>query len=210
VNTMKTHWENVYQAKLPTEVSWYQGYPELSLQLIQKVGILPSDPIIEVGAGASTLVDCLLERGFHQLTVLDIATAAMQQTQARLGDQAKKVQWIEADVTHFQPPQQYQYWHDRAVFHFLTDEQDRKSYIQVLQSALRPEGYAMIATFAADGPEKCSGLNVMRYDSQRMSEALGNTLKLVEVHHESHVTPSGGEQKFIYFLFQNNVHGTLL
>jgi trans-aconitate methyltransferase len=156
------------------------------------------------------LIDHLLEKGFKQLTVLDIATAAMQQTQARLGDQAKKVQWIEADVTHFQPPQQYQYWHDRAVFHFLTDEQDRKSYIQVLQSALRPEGYAMIATFAADGPEKCSGLNVMRYDSQRMSEALGNTLKLVEVHHESHVTPSGGEQKFIYFLFQNNVHGTLL
>jgi len=204
VNTMKTHWENMYQTKLSTEVSWYQGIPELSLQLIQKAGISPDDSIIEVGAGASTLVDCLLERGFHQLTVLDIATAAMQHTQARLGDQAKKVQWIEADVTQFQPPQQYQYWHDRAVFHFLTDAQDRKNYIQVLQTALRPEGYAMIATFAADGPEKCSGLNVMRYDSQRMGEALGNRLKLLEVHHESHVTPSGGEQKFVYFLFQNN------
>jgi ubiquinone/menaquinone biosynthesis C-methylase UbiE len=204
MNTTKTHWENMYQTKLSTEVSWYQGIPELSLQLIQKTGISSDDPIIEVGAGASTLVDCLLEKGFQQLTVLDIATAAMQHTQARLGDNAKKVQWIEADITQFQPPQQYQYWHDRAVFHFLTDAQDRKNYLQVLQTALRPKGYAMIATFAADGPEKCSGLNVMRYDTQRMGEALGNRLKLLEVHHESHVTPSGGEQKFIYFLFQNN------
>jgi SAM-dependent methyltransferase len=194
----------MYQTKSSTEVSWYQRYPELSLQLIQKAGISSDDPIIEVGAGASTLVDCLLERGFHQLAVLDIAAAAMQHTQARLGDNAKKVQWIEADITQFQPPQQYQYWHDRAVFHFLTDAQNRKNYLQVLQTALRPKGYAMIATFAADGPEKCSGLNVVRYDTQRMGEALGNSLKLLEVHHESHVTPSGGEQKFIYFLFQNN------
>lgn len=204
MNTMKTHWENMYQHKLPTDVSWYQTCPELSLQLIQKTAISSDEPIIEIGGGASTLVDYLLERGFNQLTVLDITAAAMQHTKVRLGDKSKKVQWIEADVTHFQPSQQYKYWHDRAVFHFLTDVQDRQNYIRVLKSALQPDGYAMIATFAADGPEKCSGLNVVRYDSQRMSEEFGNTLKLLEIHHENHITPNGGEQKFIYFLFQNN------
>jgi trans-aconitate methyltransferase len=201
---MKPHWESMYQQKSPTDVSWYQAYPKLSLQLIQKSGISKDDPIIEVGGGASTLVDHLLADGFNQLTVLDITAAAMQHTQARLGNKSDKIQWLEADVTQFEPPQRYKYWHDRAVFHFLTDAPDRKNYIEVLKSALQPDAYVMIATFAPDGPEKCSGLNVVRYDSQRISEEFGDALKLLEIHHENHTTPSGGEQKFIYFLFQNN------
>ncbi|MEZ5672790.1 MAG: class I SAM-dependent methyltransferase [Thiotrichaceae bacterium] len=201
--TTKAHWETIYQTKLSTEVSWHQAYPELSLQLIQKAGILPDDPIIEVGAGTATLVDCLLEQGFNQLTVLDIASTALQQTQARLSNKAEKVHWIEADVTQFQPRQRYQYWQDRAVFHFLTEAADRQSYLQVLKSALNLDGYAMIATFAADGPEQCSGLNVVRYDEQGICAELGETFTLQQVCHETHITPSGNAQKFSYFLFKH-------
>jgi SAM-dependent methyltransferase len=199
---MKAHWEKIYQTLLPTEVSWYQERPDLSLRLLNMVGIKPQDPILDVGGGTSVLVDYLLDAGFTQLTVLDLSAAALQQTQARLGDKASQVQWIEADVTTFQPPQRYKLWHDRAVFHFLTAARDRANYVQVLKAALLPESYVIIATFAAAGPQKCSGLEVVRYDAPKIRAELGDEFELLEIQHESHVTPKQAEQKFTYFLFK--------
>jgi hypothetical protein len=204
MSTTKTHWEKIYQTQLASEVSWYQACPELSLQLIQTTGIALDAPILEVGAGVSTLVDFLVATGFNRLTVLDIAASAMQQTQSRLGDNAKKIRWIEADVTHFQPPQQYQCWHDRAVFHFLTEARDRQNYVRVLKSALVQGGYVIIATFATDGPKKCSGLDVVRYDALQLCAEFGNEFTLLATHHENHLTPTSGEQKFTYFVFKKS------
>ncbi|NJO16882.1 MAG: class I SAM-dependent methyltransferase [Thioploca sp.] len=199
---MKAHWEKIYQTLLPTEVSWYQERPDLSLRLINIAGITSQDSILDVGGGTSMLVDYLLDAGLTQLTVLDLSAAAIQQTQARLGDKGSQVQWIEADVTTFQPPQRYKLWHDRAVFHFLTAARDRTNYVQVLKAALLPESYVIIATFAADGPQKCSGLEVVRYDAPKIRAELGNEFELLEIQHESHATPKQAEQKFTYFLFK--------
>ncbi len=198
----KAHWEKIYQTLLPTEVSWYQERPDLSLRLLNTVGIRPQDPILDVGGGTSVLVNYLLEAGYTQLGVLDLSAAALQQTRARLGDKASQVQWIEADVTRFQPQQRYKFWHDRAVFHFLTEARDRANYVQVLKAALLPESYVIIATFAADGPQKCSGLKVSRYDAPKIRAELGDEFELLEMQHESHVTPKQVEQKFTYFLFK--------
>jgi len=199
---MKAHWEKIYQTLLPTEVSWYQERPDLSLRLINIAGITSQDSILDVGGGTSVLVDYLLAAGFAQLTVLDLSAAALQQTKTLLGDKASQVQWIEADVTCFQPPQRYKFWHDRAVFHFLTEARDRANYVQVLKAALLPESYVIIATFAADGPQKCSGLEVVRYDAPKIRAELGDEFELLEIQHESHVTPKQVEQKFTYFLFK--------
>jgi SAM-dependent methyltransferase len=199
----KAHWEKIYQSLLPTEVSWYQERPDLSLRLLNTVRIKPQDPILDVGGGTSVLVDYLLDAGFSQLSVLDLSAAALQQTKTRLGDnKASQVQWIEADVTRFQPQQRYKFWHDRAVFHFLTEARDRANYVQVLKVALLPESYVMIATFATDGPQKCSGLEVVRYDAPKIRAELGEEFELLEIQHESHVTPKQAEQKFTYFLFK--------
>jgi len=199
---MKTHWEKIYQTLLPTEVSWYQERPDRSLRLINTTGITPQDPLLDVGGGTSVLVDYLLDAGFSQLSVLDLSAVALQQTQTRLGDKARQVQWIEADVTHFQSPRRYKLWHDRAVFHFFTEARDRANYVEVLKAALLPESYVIIATFAIDGPQKCSGLEVVRYDAAKIGAELGNGFELLEMQHESHVTPKQAEQKFTYFLFK--------
>lgn len=198
---MKSHWEKIYQTLLPTEVSWYQQRPELSLHLMNIAGITLEDPIIDIGAGTSVFVDHLLEAGFTQLTVLDLSATALQKSQIRLGDRAVQVQWIEADVTTFQPPQAYKFWHDRAVFHFLTETRDRAHYVQVLKAALLPKSYVMISTFAVDGPKKCSGLDVVQYDAPQLCAQLGDGFELLEIQHERHVTPKQVEQKFTYFLF---------
>jgi len=158
MNPLKIHWETIYQKKLPSEVSWYQVHTKLSLQLIQKTGITLAQPFIEVGGGASVLIDYLLDMGLTELTVLDLSMTALQQMKNRLSHKANNIQWIETDITTFQPPQQYYCWHDRAVFHFLTNAQDRHNYVEVLKSSILPNGYVIIATFATDGPQQCSGL----------------------------------------------------
>jgi len=198
----KDHWEQVYSEKKSSEVSWFQQRPDVSLALIQATGIDATARFIDIGGGASTLVDFLLDAGYQELSVLDIAHSAIAQAKRRLGERADKVKWIECDITKFSPAIAFDLWHDRAVFHFLCDEADRSSYLQVLRHALRPGGQVIIATFNLDGPEKCSGLDIMRYSPETMSAALGEAFQLIETSTEDHVTPSGAVQSFVYCRFK--------
>ena len=201
--TRKNHWEDIYTKKTPTEVSWYQIEPAVSLELIKSTGIDIAGKIIDVGGGASVLVDKLLDRGFQNLTVLDISPKSLSYAKERLGDRAAHVSWIEADATEFNPPQKYDLWHDRAVFHFLTEEDDRKKYVRNMEKALNPGAHVIIAAFAVDGPPQCSGLNVEHYSDEKLKNELGNSFKRVKSVAEIHVTPRNSEQKFIYCYFRH-------
>lgn len=195
----RTHWEHVYATKRADQVSWYQVHPLLSLQYIQNTGIDKSAQIIDIGGGASTLVDHLLVDGFQNVTVLDISVTALRVAQRRLGPRAQTVIWLEADITEAGlPHQKYNVWHDRAVFHFLTRAEDRRLYVDAVRQAVKPGGHIIVATFAPDGPDKCSGLDVARYDSERLHSEFGADFELVDSTHEEHQTPFGTEQKFIY------------
>lgn len=196
------HWEDVYQSKESTEVSWYQEYPDHSMRMIEKAASSLQDAIIDVGGGASVLVDALLQKGYTKLAVLDISESALKCVRQRLCERAKQVEWFANDVTVFSPPHRFSIWHDRAVFHFLTSESDREKYRNVLRTALIPNAHLVIATFALDGPEKCSGLPVERYDAEKIKRTLGAEFQLLEQQAESHTTPSGNEQRFNYFLLQ--------
>src|SRR6266540_4928398 len=196
---MKTHWEHIYETKTPTQVSWYQEHAGLSLQFIQKTGIRKTDSIIDVGGGASMLVDDLLADGFQRVSILDVSGAALQLARQRLGARAVDVNWIEADITQADLPEQaYHLWHDRAVFHFLTHPADRQRYIDTVRHAVRPGGHVIVATFAPDGPDHCSGLEVMRYSSGSLHSEFGEGFDLVDSTNETHHTPFGTEQQFIY------------
>lgn len=198
----KDHWENVYTKKSPLEVSWYQTHPAISLDLIASTGIDHSARIIDVGAGASVLVDKLLEAGYKDITVLDIASKAMDYAKERLGSRAQKVVWVVADITEFEPSQQYDLWHDRAVFHFLTDKTDRRKYVEALKKTLKPEGHLILSAFSLEGPPQCSGLSVERYDVEKMKKELGDEFEFITSKRESHVTPWQAEQEFIYCHFK--------
>ena len=195
----KTHWEQVYRDKSPLEVSWYQAAPTLSYELIQASGIDHAAPLIDIGGGASTLVDHLLDDGYSAVSVLDISAQALAHAQRRLGERAQRVCWIEADITRFEPAQSYRLWHDRAVFHFLTDPIDRASYRSVLERALVPGGQLIIGTFAPGGPERCSGLPIAQYDAALMQAELVGGFTLLETRSELHRTPAGKDQLFNYF-----------
>lgn len=195
----KMHWEKVYRDKRPDEVSWFQRHPEKSLELIRGTSVGLNDPIIDVGGGASGLVDRLLAAGYRDVSVMDIAGTALQHSKSRLGSAAAGVCWIESDVLQFEPSRPYALWHDRAVFHFLTRENDRRAYRDVLKKALPPGGQLIIATFALDGPEKCSGLAVERYDAGKLQAALGAGFRLLDSVKEAHRTPAGQLQHFAYF-----------
>jgi 2-polyprenyl-3-methyl-5-hydroxy-6-metoxy-1,4-benzoquinol methylase len=195
----KTHWENIYHTKESAQVSWYQLHPQLSLQYIRNTGADKAAKIIDVGGGASTLVDHLLDDGFGKITVLDISKEALDVAAQRLAQRAKLVTWLEADITRADLSQHaYDIWHDRAVFHFLTDPQDRAAYVKTVEHAVKPGGHVIVATFASDGPEKCSGLDVARYDPQSLHDEFGSGFELLDSTHENHQTPFGTGQKFIY------------
>jgi len=196
------HWSQVYTDKAPTEVSWYQEAPEPSLRALERFGASPSSSLIDVGGGASNLVDALLAQGWTDLTVLDIAAAALDAAKVRLGPLARKVHWEVADITDWQPGRQYDVWHDRAVFHFLTELDQRKAYRRALLACLAPAGLVIMATFALDGPEKCSGLPVQRYDAASLAEEMGDQLSLVEGWREEHLTPWGARQSFNWCAFR--------
>jgi trans-aconitate methyltransferase len=198
----ESHWENVYVTKDETAVSWFEESPGLSLDFLARAGAGTNSAIIDIGGGASRLVDALLARGHGDLTVLDLSAAALKAAAARLGGLAGKVEWIAADVTTWTPPRQYDVWHDRAAFHFLMDEADRAAYTSRLEQALRPGGHAIIATFAPDGPEKCSGLPVQRHDAESLGRALGAAFALVHTERHIHTTPWGSEQRFQFSLFR--------
>ena len=197
----KAHWERVYADKSPQEVGWYQSEPILSLLLVSHAGVGPSAPIIDVGGGASVLVDRLHEQGFRRLAVLDISGHALDHARQRLGQAAAAMEWYETDVTQFDPPHTYAVWHDRAVFHFLTDAQDRRRYVQSVNKALAPGGNLIVAAFALDGPDTCSGLKVVRYDTAGLGAELGSGFKLMETASEMHQTPSGGRQQFGFYRY---------
>lgn len=195
----KSHWENVYTTKATNSVSWFQPHAELSLQLIRRTGIGHDAAIIDVGGGASTLVDDLLAEGFGKVSVLDLSGAALNAAKARMGDRAKAVQWIEADITNaILPEQAFDVWHDRAVFHFLTTPEDRALYMWNVLRALKPGGDVIVATFAENGPLKCSGLPVMRYSAAALYSEFGEAFTLLHHRTETHRTPSGTEQQFVY------------
>lgn len=199
----KEHWNQVYQTKASDDVSWFQPRPEISLRLIAATGISKADGVIDVGGGASTLVDFLVTDGFNPLAVLDISAAAFEHTKQRLTRRSQEVEWFEADVTQFNPPHRFGLWHDRAVFHFLTRETDRRKYVEILARTLTPDGHVIIATFAKDGPLKCSGLDVCRYDAPAICAELGPSFKLIEQVDETHLTPWDTQQKFSYFRFKH-------
>lgn len=198
----KAHWEEVYQNRSVQAVSWYQDKPELSLGLIQQTGIAKDDAIIDVGGGASTLIDYLLDAGYENLSVLDIAARALEHARQRLGDRADQVNWITADITAYAAAQTYALWHDRAVFHFLTDARDRARYIDTLEKSLQPGGHVIIAAFALNGPTQCSGLDIVQYDAEKLSNTLGPAFVLLGSESECHLTPDGREQNFGYYRYR--------
>lgn len=196
------YWDQIYRTKSAHEVSWHQRRPDVSLALIAASGVSKDAGIIDVGGGASTLVDFLLDDGYTRLAVLDVSAAALCQSRARLGARAEAVEWFEADVTSFHPPYRFGLWHDRALFHFLTLANDRCAYVATLRRTVQPGGAVIISTFAPDGPPQCSGLEVVRYDEQSILAELGAEFQLREVRRETHITPWQSEQRFIYFRFQ--------
>lgn len=196
---IKDHWEAIYSARAPDAVSWYQPHAAMSLRLIRDTGIGFSAPIIDVGGGASTLVDDLLGAGYTNVTVLDLSAAALTAARHRLGAAAEQVRWIEGDVTTLRlPPRAYALWHDRAVFHFLTAPAARAAYVASVLRAVQPGGHVIVATFAEDGPAQCSGLPVVRYDAFALHAEFGEPFTLLRHEYESHHTPRGTVQQFIY------------
>ena len=198
----QTHWQNVYQTKDEKAVSWFQESPDISLDLIHATGVDANASIIDIGGGASRLVDALVGEGFKTVSVLDLSEKALATSKARLGPEGAQVQWIVADITHWQPSQTYDVWHDRAALHFLTDPKDRAAYVERVLKAVRNGGHVIIGTFAPDGPERCSGLPVVRYDATKLGELLSLSFALTETRRHDHQTPSGAIQKFQFSRFQ--------
>jgi SAM-dependent methyltransferase len=195
----KSHWEDVYTRRADTEVSWFQEHAEQSLELLRHAGLANDTRVIDVGGGASRLVDDLVASGHDGVTVLDLSSSALQHASARLGARAASVRWIEGDITQVElPAAAYDIWHDRAVFHFLTEAWQRAAYVERVRHAVRPGGHVIIATFAPDGPLRCSGLPVVRYSPEGLHDEFGDDFLLVEHVEEAHVTPAGGIQHFIY------------
>ena len=192
------HWDGIYASRREDEVSWFQATPAVSLDLVDRCALARDAKILDVGGGASRLVDALLDRGFLDLTVLDVSAQALDRARARLGERADRVKWIVADVTRFEPAERYALWHDRAVFHFLTAAEDRAAYARALDRAVAPGGHVVVGTFALDGPERCSGLPVVRYDASGLAAALGPSFTLVETVRHEHVTPAGRTQAFTF------------
>jgi len=194
----KSHWEGIYGDKNSTEVSWYQEVPDKSLALVVSTGTSQEDAILDVGGGASTLVDHLLDAGYGDITVLDLASRAFDQSRRRLGERASAASWVVSDITRFKPQRKYRLWHDRAVLHFLTDPADRRRYMSVLQQALDPGGHVVIAAFGPEGPLKCSGLEIRRYTIEMLAELLGPEFELQSHELDNHQTPMGATQQFLY------------
>ncbi len=183
-------------------MSWFQDSPQPSLDLILGLASSPAAPVIDIGGGAARLADALVDRGFSALSVLDLSPAALQMAQERLGERARSVRWIAADATTWAPDQAYELWHDRAAFHFLVEPEARSAYVARMAQAIQPGGHAVIGAFAPDGPERCSGLPVARYDTHALARVLGPAFAPVATHPHRHVTPAGIEQRFLFSVFR--------
>ncbi|HET9717566.1 MAG TPA: class I SAM-dependent methyltransferase [Pseudolabrys sp.] len=198
----QAHWENVYATKDENAVSWFQERADISLELIRATGVNANAAIIDIGAGASRLVDALISEGFRDITILDVAEKALAKSKARVPARGAQVQWVVADVTTWEPTQKFDVWHDRAALHFLTEPSDRNAYAKRVQKAVRTGGHVIIGTFAPDGPERCSGLPVVRHDAASLGEILGHSFTLVETRRHEHVTPTSNIQRFQFSRFQ--------
>jgi len=195
----KTHWENVYTTKAPESVSWYRAHLETSLALIEQAAVALSASIIDIGGGESTFVDDLLLRGYRNLTVLDVSRTAIDVTRKRLGSAAEQVRWLVGDIFEIElEPHAHDLWHDRAVFHFLTTAERRLAYVRQVTHAVKPGGHVIVSTFGPEGPTKCSGLEVMRYDAESLHGEFGGRFRLVQSSKELHQTPIGTAQQFLY------------
>jgi SAM-dependent methyltransferase len=197
------HWNHIYATRPADQVSWFAPHLQTSLDLIARVPLAPDAAILEVGGGASTLVDDLLARGFTRLTVLDLSQAALDASRTRLGALSEKVRWLAGDITRIGlEPSHYDLWHDRAVFHFFTDPAQRAAYARQLLHALKPGGHAVVSTFGPEGPTRCSGLDVVRYDAHALADSLTPRLRLLHAVATAHSTPSGATQPFVSCLFR--------
>jgi SAM-dependent methyltransferase len=201
----QAHWREVWRTRSDTEVSWYQEHSERSLALIREVAPEPASSIIDVGGGASRLVDELVGAGYLSLTVLDLAEDALDRTRQRLGNRASQVSWVHANLLDYPFPRGFQVWHDRAVLHFMTDAADREKYVDQLTRAVLPGGYAIVATFGPQGPESCSGLRVRRYDPEELTNTFGKSFSPVSFSTDHHITPQGARQQFTYGCFRRSI-----
>ncbi|MEY3755708.1 MAG: hypothetical protein RLY27_2328 [Pseudomonadota bacterium] len=202
----KQHWNQIYTTKASDNVSWFQEHSRQSLELIHNTGLGNNAAIIDVGGGASKLVDALTEKGYRDLTVLDLSSAALDVAKQRLGRNAEHISWMVGDITNVElPSYRFDIWHDRAVFHFLTDPADRQAYVEQVVRSVRPDGHVIISTFAEDGPEKCSGLPVVRYKPETLQSIFGDNFTLVHHQKEAHNTPFGTVQQFVYCYFRKRI-----
>jgi len=198
----KQHWEKVFETKADTEKSWFQPYPQTSVQFIKELNIPKDAAIIDVGGGDSYLADVLLQEGYLDITVLDISAKALQNAQKRLGKNAVKVKWVESDVLQFHPDKKYDCWHDRAVFHFVTDNKEINAYKKQIAGSVKEEGKLIVGTFSEKGPEKCSGLPVHRYSQQQLTDTLSSNFQKIKCIEETHQTPFKTTQSFTFCSFQ--------
>lgn len=196
------HWEGTYARKEPAGVSWFEDRPEISLAMIEAAALAADAAILDVGGGTSRLAGELHRRGFGDITVADISSRALEEAQAELGPAAAEIRWFVADVRNHDFARRFDLWHDRAVFHFMVDQEDRDAYLATLRRSLQPGGHLVLATFGPEGPTSCSGLPVRRYSAQDMSEVLGREFELIREELTLHATPNGGEQQFQYALFR--------
>ena len=202
----KLHWDKAYAAGSPERLGWYRPHLSASLELIERTGIDKKARFIDVGGGASTLVDDLLDQGFENVTVFDLSVTALSLTRSRLGDRASQVTWLEGDITSAElPPAHYELWHDRAVFHFLTAADDRQSYMEQLKRSLAPGGHVVLGVFSLDAPPRCSGLDVQRYSVELLQREIGTDFALKEHRLEEHVTPGGVRQMYLYCRFRKGL-----
>lgn len=202
-NSLKKHWETVYQTKNPDQVSWTQEIPKASLNFIHSFGLDKKAKIIDIGGGDSKLVDFLLEEGFENITVLDISQKAIEKAQLRLGSKANKVNWIVTDITQFKPTTQYDVWHDRATFHFLTSKVDIDTYIEIVKNSVSK--FIVIGTFSDNGPQKCSGLEIKHYSLEMLEKLFQNDFQVIKCFTEDHITPFDTKQNFIYCSFKRRI-----
>ncbi len=198
----KTHWETIYQTKNLSDVSWYQSKPVTSLKFISELDLKKDAKIIDIGAGESYLADYLLADGFSDLTILDISEEALDHTRLRFGKKAENLKWITADISKFIPEEKYDLWHDRAAFHFLTEETQIQNYLKTLENSINPGGFVIMGTFSEKGPIKCSGLEIRQYSIAEISDLLAENFQKLHCENIDHITPSGAVQNFTFCSFQ--------
>ncbi len=202
MDNKKQHWENVFTTKAPNEVSWFQEYPKTSMEFLELFNLPLTANIIDIGGGDSNLVDALLDKGYQNIWVLDISAAALERAKNRLGKKASLIHWFVTDVTEFEPPVQFDFWHDRAAFHFLTSEDAINKYVAIAEEAISDKGYLVLGTFSENGPDKCSGLQIQQYNEASMSARFEIAFDRIKCITENHVTPFNTVQNFLFCSFE--------